>query len=213
MRRRLLNFLTILSLLLCMAVAALWVRARLGGDNVGRERIAVDADAVAHHAVYAFSSAGSVEFGRWHSRHFDPGDRAILVAHATDGWRWFRREFPFGSFSGARRTPTLAERLGFGYRDERVRVTDETGAATVAWREHRSVTLPYWLLLLPAAILPLVRAGPTLRPLLRRRRGRPGHCPTCGYDLRATPAGCPECGTAASSSAAGARAMGAGVGR
>ena len=35
----------------------------------------------------------------------------------------------------------------------------------------------------------------------RRRRPLPGHCPACGYDMRATPDRCPECGEASSRAA------------
>jgi hypothetical protein len=34
-----------------------------------------------------------------------------------------------------------------------------------------------------------------------RRHATPGHCPACGYDLRATPDRCPECGRAAGAAA------------
>ena len=59
--------------------------------------------------------------------------------------------------------------------------------------------VPYWLLLAATGALPI--AG-LLRAHQRRRAAREaalrGHCPVCGYDLRAHTRGerCPECGTA-----------------
>jgi len=50
------------------------------------------------------------------------------------------------------------------------------------------VTLSYWLIVLLTFILPTSR-------LHFRKRHRPGLCPKCRYDLRATPDRCPECGT------------------
>ena len=56
----------------------------------------------------------------------------------------------------------------------------------------RCVSVPHWSLALLFAILPALH----LRAFIRsRRRHRIGHCPRCGYDLRATPERCPECGT------------------
>jgi hypothetical protein len=52
------------------------------------------------------------------------------------------------------------------------------------------LSIPMWLLLSSAAVLPIV-ALPSRRPRIRRRISR---CPICGYDLRATPERCPECG-------------------
>jgi len=57
---------------------------------------------------------------------------------------------------------------------------------------HR-ITLPMWLPLTLLAIAPAIRG---YRLMLRFDRLRTGHCPSCGYDLRATPNLCPECGHA-----------------
>jgi hypothetical protein len=60
------------------------------------------------------------------------------------------------------------------------------------WRgELREFSLQW--VLLPTTVLPILYL---YRYCLRRGRAQPcdGHCPSCGYDLRATPDRCPECG-------------------
>ncbi len=56
------------------------------------------------------------------------------------------------------------------------------------------VEVPYWLIVLVTAILP-VRVFVQRRQ--RRSRERSGHCLACGYDLRGSPRRCPECGATA----------------
>jgi outer membrane protein assembly factor BamB len=59
-----------------------------------------------------------------------------------------------------------------------------------------SLTLPIWCIAALFALLPFA----WLTGLWRDRGRYPkGHCPNCGYDLRATPGRCPECGHESSS--------------
>jgi hypothetical protein len=60
---------------------------------------------------------------------------------------------------------------------------------------RREFATPAWLFALLAGALP---AGRLVAARRTRRRRRGGQCPACGYDLRATPGRCPECGTIAS---------------
>jgi hypothetical protein len=68
----------------------------------------------------------------------------------------------------------------------------------VALRWGKKIT-PERVVIVSHWVVALLTAGLPARWLILRRRGsfRPGLCPACGYDLRATPGRCPECGTAA----------------
>jgi hypothetical protein len=57
----------------------------------------------------------------------------------------------------------------------------------------RLIVIPYWSPALLFAILPTIWIWQFVKHGQRRKIG---HCPKCNYDLRATPQRCPECGWA-----------------
>jgi hypothetical protein len=221
-RRRLLNLLTALSLLVCVAAAALWVRSYWVPEEwstaykLSGKPVAGDLRAWERRRSVA-SSHGRLVFHVTDGPDPDmgPGQRAARPRQPVGYWRGtFLGELRpdqigttgiGGSAPTGRRSVSLG---GFGYASlpaQVVRAPDPpvpvpgTGGAyygDATFTGQFLITLPLWLPVALAAILPAVRARRwQVRRARRRRVGAGGiPCPRCGYDLRATPDTCPECG-------------------
>jgi hypothetical protein len=184
---------TVVSSLLLMATVALWVRSYRVIDDVGFVRVRWrDAMRREQWDIGARSVKGKWMFWSLETRY-----------HYLYGWEGVARMAdPRGDFASddARRGWYRAE---YDVPGGPVRV-DVVSSSTVGFAaEHRRLMTRsrddhYRLLSVPAALpfalfalLPGVRV---FRWWRRKRRRGAGHCPTCGYDLRATPGRCPECG-------------------
>ena len=158
------------SLLLLAAVAALWVRSYVVGDEVYRladrrgEYLSVCRGRVTYFASQTAVSRRPAKWG--YLRHEDTAQQRINE-DAVEA-------------RVAARVPGGFRALGFAFRGG-----DATGDGASG---PRLVFFPLWLPAMLLAVLPALW-------LRRRRRLKPGLCPACGYDLRATPGRCPECGT------------------
>ena len=182
MRRRLLNLLTALSLLLCVVVAALWVRSFWRSDGV-------------QHGGPAETSWGSETGTLVFSRSY-PGESGI---GSTAGWEFNsypvepREDSPFINGQQFRYR-------AFGFEIASYLPARGTVAANGANMRFWYVYVPHWF---AVAVLALPPSLGLWRRWRRRRKIGAGLCPACGYDLRATPDQCPECGAAVSVSANG----------
>jgi len=165
--RRLLNVVSVLSLLLCLAAVALWVRS-----YSYMESWAVQSPAA---GTAWGASRGQVMFERTHA----------IAPHgytAWDGVSARRRSLPIDLSTLRPPAGLVTDVRALGFRYATVRKPDET---------RRFVLVPYWAVVAVLLVLPARRA----RLLVRGWRRVPaGCCRRCGYDLRATPDKCPECG-------------------
>ena len=189
--RRAINLFAVLSLLLCVATAALWARSLWRVDQVQLKTeptplstSAWKGEMVEEQTFILQSNAGGL-MGAWYveekPRSSVRRGKQGLTYHSDDGVRYPVRRPD---------DPTVERRvglLGFEY-------------ATIFWiykrspDTHRSyyLTVPMWAVCLVLALPPVIVFPRRWRE--RRRRGG-NLCLTCGYDLRATTGRCPECGT------------------
>jgi len=195
LRRRLLKLLTVLSLLPCVALAALWVRSRATFDHVRwRYSVEVTPRERAERSLHVMSVRGRLIVGRssevytpfppWEGWK-QPQPRTGVTWSATSdvpGWYNFERDIYQASLHSPGRRPLGVCAFEFWT------LTNHGGPM----RRFGAVAAPHALAAAALAVPPFVG-------LVRRwrRRRRPGRCPACGYDLRATPDRCPECGAAA----------------
>ncbi len=167
--RILLNAATVLSLVLCAATMAAWVRSYHASDyvwwSVGKPRLLL------HFVTHRGGSfVGVIRV---------LGSESDRIPSPRAGWE----QYTPGSYAEAGASQrTFFNRQGFRFDyfgDEKNPILQ--------------LACPYWFIMLLTAILPGARlAG--WRRRARRLRMRPGLCQHCGYDCRATPDRCPECG-------------------
>ena len=180
--RLLLHALTLLSLLLCLATLAFWIRSYFKSDWY--HYVVLDAPRRTWTQYSLNSNKGSLYFSYF-------GFRFNTDTRFQDYVRL--REAPAGfSYQGyePRDNRHLAgstlRRLGFALQSE-YNTPDASGSY-----DFPNAFVPHWFIVLITALLPATRLYLLVR---RRQQKRAGLCPTCGYDLRATPSRCPECGT------------------
>jgi hypothetical protein len=182
-RRRLLNVLTALSLVLCVATVVLCVRSYWILDATGRVgQVKV---------IWITSGVGSLHLGVTPAdpENEEPGPRPYYFYN--NGGFARGRSGVFSGGSPVRFEGRIDARSGFGW----ILVPHWLLALVLAvppglaMRKRRA---SWW-----SSSHFRVRMGPLVVIWMRRKPMPINHCRSCGYDLRATPDRCPECGTEA----------------
>ena len=158
-----------LCLFLAAMCAAAWISSRFATDSFTRQF--PRSDGTRRDILFVIAD-GSLLFSHTIMQ-------PALVRSVEPYWKHIRwRALPNFNEGRAR---TFWNRLGFTFR----RVNGRNV-------ERLFVGVPFWFLCGLCLAFPIGLYLP--RQIKRLVRQRPGLCPSCGYDLRATPDRCPECG-------------------
>jgi hypothetical protein len=171
-RRRLLNLLTVLSMLPFLAAVTPWCRSYISSAGRVGERWRYDASS---RRYYLSSCAGTLEL-------------QILGGHPMPNGGW---QAPPGQAWDSAWLTRKTALLGFSYSRER-----STNPRAAYLRIYQ---VPYWSLAVATVAAPTLWTLGAVRGRQLHRRRPLGLCPHCAYDLRATPGRCPECGREPSS--------------
>lgn len=169
------------------ALAYAWSRSFVEWHFVGQQRLATDATHVAILRRGVTSRDGSIVLGSvtqvWDASIAPkpPG----LSGGAAGEFGYLREPAP-GAAEGAHEPPP---HLGFLNFD--AALATRASGSKLGPHSTATVTVPHWLVIALLSIPPLAWLSGRWRD---RRRYPKGHCPKCGYDLRASPDRCPECG-------------------
>jgi hypothetical protein len=172
-KHSLFNGLAAVSLVLCMAIAAIWVRSEFACDYVVR------ADSASQFIIGW--GAGEIWFVANEALFGGPAVPKDVFIHEP-------RRISIGEqfMMKAQYPRPIWDGVGFRFLH---------GASSPLWAGRLSmINLPLGFMFLVFSVLPISRLSTSVRSFRRRQHGR---CRQCGYDLRATPDRCPECGTAA----------------
>ena len=193
MKRWLFSPFAAISLVLCGATLALFVRSMwCTNDRIARNHEGPVATAQWQIVSLEFwSNKGRFSVCRQETRWIPspyPGQPASekIWSRATNQQKnepWY--------FGGPRGT------LGkLGFRLDRMKFTDPQGNTimgrpTTITHDDFDFDIPQWFVALILAVFPALWFGAFVK---RRSRAASGRCANCGYDLRASPDRCPECG-------------------
>jgi hypothetical protein len=175
--RRLLHILlsaaALLSLLLCVASMALWVRSYWTCDGIH-----------GFHPTKRVRYAVACSRGRVACQTDEPKDLQLFTGPYQPGKTTYDlTPPPDQEWENGWGVPLEVSRTFMGFTYMR--------ATRLGVISTRMCVIPLWFVTLVTALAPTAYA---LRARTHRRRAK-GLCPKCGYDLRATPERCPECGT------------------
>jgi hypothetical protein len=194
MKRRLLNLLTALSLLLYVAAGAAAVAGRSGGFSLrwlrSADWVGNGAEGDQHVSYAAQGLSDRLIFVRETGSSIYPRDWDDSPVHVTRRSQFFCSPLgPWQGFVATASPTTYPLHFGFAWMNDEPRV----GSSHSRLHFH-ALIVPPWL---PMALTALLPAHAIVRVTRRRLDPARGLCTRCGYNLTGNVSGiCPECGTA-----------------